>query len=236
MVSREIDFSKININDQDLQNFLEANNNSYSQARQIFNLLTNNNTNPLTDYGLSGDKNKFIILLLERILRNTNILLEQNDNLDNRLQRVESNIIAINQQGLEPIIQAGNNITAELKQFEIGFRNWNNKFDNFTEIFKNWDSGFKRLEENFIKLENFLTTFSKYWENNITKIEINLETIESHIVQWNDQIINIHHRIQNIENSYYNLEHKQFPTSKVKESTSKQVFKSIPSNNHAFEF
>lgn len=117
MGGRELAYN-ITINENNLQNYLEQQNNSYKQAREVYNQLLGNNANPLTDFGVSGNKLSFVIILLEKIIRNTNLIFDQNTYLEERITNLEQATININQQGFEPIINAGNRITNELENFE----------------------------------------------------------------------------------------------------------------------
>lgn len=235
MGGRELAYN-ITINDNNLQNYLEQQNNSYRLAREIYNQLLGNNANPLTDYGVSGNKQSFIIILLEKIIRNTNLIYDQNVYLEGKISNLEQEFVKLNQQGFEPIITAGNKITNELKIFEKGFQDWNIKFENYTNIFNTWNTGFKNFEDRFEKLENFFSKFTEFWNHNINKIQTNLDKLEGHITQFNNEVIEINNNVRKLENDFYNLQNKQPQTIATTSSSSKQLFQVLPSNNHIFKY
>lgn len=238
MVSTEISLNFAN-DENSLETRLEEVNPSYKRARELYNALLKKTLNPLLNNGLSGDKSSFVIILLEKILRNTDILFDQNTNLKHKVDILEQNIIQLKQEGLDPVIQAGNRITTELKLFEIGFQSWNTKFDTFLGIFETWDSGFKDFETNFAALNKFLKEFTEDWIEKTGTIQNNLHRIERHITQWNDEIISVNNRLALLEKSYISFEQRQQhlttprPLRITDTGRSKSpIYRTLPSNNH----
>lgn len=242
MVDTELSLSIAN-DENTLETYLEERNPSYKQAREIYSTLLGKTTNPLFKTGLSANKESFLIILLEKILRNTETLLDQNKKLSEKIHIVEEDIIQLKNEGLDPIILAGNKITTELKLFEQGFQNWNLKFDKFQETFTTWDIGFKNFENSLSSVSNFLKDFSEYWKDKTNTFQENLNKIEKHITQWNDEIIEVNNNIDKIQKRFIDFQQRQaqlaIPRNIIQTTrtttSSKETYHTLPSHNHQWK-
>lgn len=244
MVDTELSLQAIANSENTLETHLENINPAYRQAREIYNTLINKTTNPLLRNGLASNKESFLIILLEKILRNTEAILEQNNSLQTKLKIVEEDIIQLKTESFEPLVTAGNKISSDLKLFETGFQLWNTKFEKFQEIFNTWDKGFKNFENNLNSVSKFLQEFSDYWKNKTDFIHQNLNKIEQHIIQWNDEIIGINSSIDNLQKRFIDFQQRQTSLVSprlitqapiVSSFSNKQTYQVLPSNNHQWK-
>lgn len=234
MVNNEVSTSVIT-DENRFENYLEEANPAYKQAREQYNTLIKQTLNPLINNGLSGDRLGFIIILLEKILKNTETLFEENKIIKGQIDIIEHNIFQIKNESLDPIIQAGNNINTALRRFEEGFRDWNIKFDT-------WNIGFKDFEEKLSVTNKYIKELSEYWVGKTEQIQSNLYRIEHHIAQSNDEAIRINNTIHDLEKRFFNFEHRQaellapkqtFTAESVTKET--QKYKILPNTNHKWK-